>query len=1121
MNRFRYTFSLFCASFFIFGLFADVNAEDIVVSADMNTSSSVIQGTSTNYKTADGDTNYYTFTVNPNVDFNVSKYTGVLSGNLNLVVGGSAGNALTLSAAQSYTGTTTVTSGYFVFAGNATLGTGNVYLNGGAFHTGDYSSGTITVANDIFLGANGGKALCGWSKTLKLTGSIADMDGASGKLTVLQDSGTLLFAQAAGETLSYTGGTVINSGGKAAINVDTVFPSVGNVTVNGSLNLYGHHATISNLAGSGTITTSGTSTLTLGTGQAAGVKSTYSGIFTQGEGASLSLVKEGAGTLVLNGTGANNSKMTVKSGNVELGKTAEGVSSVTSLTLETGTESEHVSVKITGASEKQVSGTVTLGDYAVFDLNGVSQNVGGLKSAGIGTSQDTFKASTNTHSVVTNTSASAATLTVGGGGELVFDGKITGNLSVILNNAGYFYLNNTANDFTGTLTVMSGTTLICGPGAMSSTLILDGGMLHNGNRTPNYTCAVQLGENGGKVMAGWSRNITLSGVISDVTGKNGKLTVVGDSGTVILTKENTYTGGTFLTKGNSGSAKIQMNADNALPTGGSVVFGANYINTGTQLPVLNTLNLNGHSASIGALATETGITDAAINNGSGTASALKIGYGITDASSVSTFSGHFTGTGTINLEKVGSGTQIFNGTAASSNTNLTVTEGILELANTLSSGSAVNNVTIQGGTLRLSGNVTDTGKLFGGTLSMTSGTLDAYGKNLSVGKTVTGGTLGNMNTVQKSVYTITAEAQTFAGGFSGNSEIHITGASDIILTGSSPGFTGDIYLENGAHFVYTGNAAVYGNGTIHLNSYLINYSNDPVINNNIILSGTNNNLRVGYGTGRVMTLNGVISGDYALNMNTSESNAGIITLNGANTYTGGTNLNGTSGTNPAVYRLGNDAALGSGTLNVHQNSNITLNASSSARTISNAISVDSGKTLTLLRSGTNAAVVSGDLSGSGKIVISSGVTLAGTGSIGSLTFEDASTYQMNLNELLAAGKTDGITVTDALTLNGGVTFAFVADDLQALNGVTFRYLNAEGTSLPENWYENVVFDFSKAGGEEVWRNILTSTNGVLSIDSGAIPEPSAFVLLLLGVGACGCVSRRVAGISVSRKGESR
>ncbi len=78
-----------------------VFAEIFAVTENITTSSSELGGKSNNYATADGDDNFYDFTVNPDKDFNTVTFNGTLSGNLNLIVDGSASQSFTITSPQS------------------------------------------------------------------------------------------------------------------------------------------------------------------------------------------------------------------------------------------------------------------------------------------------------------------------------------------------------------------------------------------------------------------------------------------------------------------------------------------------------------------------------------------------------------------------------------------------------------------------------------------------------------------------------------------------------------------------------------------------------------------------------------------------------------------------------------------------------------------------------------------------------------------------------------------------------------------------------------------------------------------------------------------------------------
>ncbi|MBR0190528.1 MAG: PEP-CTERM sorting domain-containing protein [Thermoguttaceae bacterium] len=1063
---------------------------DVVLTADMNTSSTELGDSTENYTTGAQDTNFYTITVNPNTGYNTVVYQGVLSGNLNLTLSGSSSDAFALGKPQEYKGNTMVNNGILILAGTSDLSTGSVTLHGGSnLHTGNHSGSAVTLANDFYFGS-ASVLNPGWNKTLVLTGKLQNEPGVVGKITINSNNGAVRLSPADGQ-VSITGGITVNGSGYQAIGASTYTGRLhfgtdvtlaSKLTVNGYVDLEGHTVSVPDFAAgdAGVVKNStGTGTFKLSLPENAALST--GAHFTADNNAALVIEKDWTGgTLGLTGSGSGTTTLKASSGNVELGLNGDG-SVVKDLDLVTGTEADHVTAKVTGTGAKQVSGSVLMGDYAVFDLNGHDQTVTQFHSSGTQGPQDQRYTTGNTHSSLTNSSETPATLKITGeGSNHVFDGTVSGKVNIDLNLGGWYIFNSPNPDWDGTLKV-SGSMVLTDGTAMPGTVILNNSIFHNGAKTTgNYTSAIKLTSAGGSIMAGWGTNMTFNGVISDEQeGTPGKLTIRGDSGTVIFAAKNTYTGGTFLGDTGSNAAKVQLNVDDALPVGGDVTFVSN---------VASFINLNGHAATLGTLNSE--FAASKIQNSASDQAALTVGYGITDAAVTATYTGEFTGS--VLLEKVGAGTQILSG--KSTTLDAKVTAGVLELAG---SSQMLKDVEIAGGTLRTSGS----GTLIGGTTTMASGTYDAYGNSPSINPTnVTGGTLTNTNTGQKSVFTLSAAGQTTAVNFAGNSEIRVTGSGNLSLTGDSSAnnYTGDIYLENSG-LLYLANPKVLGDAVIHLNANMINQSNSPVINNQVVLEGTKNGLRAGYGTDKVVTVNGVISGDYALNLNNGELNAGTITLNGANTYTGGTNLLGSrsNGNGSAVpYVLGNDQALGTGALNVKGKSDVQLNATAGNRTISNPIVLSDGIELTVSRTGTNQALLTSKVSGAGTLVVSDGVTFGGTGSVANLHLAAGSVYEMNLNDLKDAGIHDVLTVTDALTIDPGVTLKFVADAPSDLVGWEFNYLNL--TNPHEGWNSNVTFDFSAAGDPDLWLHVMDASGGSLRIDNNAVPEPAAWVLLLLG-----------------------
>lgn len=149
----------------------------------------------------------------------------------------------------------------------------------------------------ITLAANG---TINSSATTLIGVRITDLTNDVHSVSALTNAGTgtLVLSNA---NNNYSGGTTITAG-TLQLGVDNAIPGntvAGDVTVNATLDLNGHSATINGLNGSGTVDTvsGGTPTLTIG---ANGNNGTFSGTIQNSSG-TLSLTKIGAGTETLSG----------------------------------------------------------------------------------------------------------------------------------------------------------------------------------------------------------------------------------------------------------------------------------------------------------------------------------------------------------------------------------------------------------------------------------------------------------------------------------------------------------------------------------------------------------------------------------------------------------------------------------------------------------------------------------------------------------------------------------------------------------------------------------------------------------------------------------------------------
>ncbi|GGK08788.1 autotransporter-associated beta strand repeat-containing protein [Pseudomonas matsuisoli] len=447
-----------------------------------------------------------------------------------------------------------------------------------------------------------------------------------------------------------------------------------------------------------------------------------------------------------------------------------------------------------------------------------------------------------------------------------------------------------------------------------------------------------------------------------------------DFGTLVLSADNSYTGGTVISEG-----ILQVSADSQLgaPSGALDFKGGTLRVTG--------LGYNGAARNIllgangGGFDIETAANTFTLAQAIGGAGQLtKSGLGTLALTGANSYSGGTAlNAGRLSVSgssALGSGALTVNGNATLAALNdtalandvriaagsaLTVDgESPLALNGTLS-GDAGRVIKAGAGTLQLSGANT-----YGGGTSLVGGTLYA-GSDTALGTGVLSadgtGRLDNAAGVR------------LTNGIVLNGELTLAGARDLVLGGVISG-TGAL-IKEGAGVVtleranaHTGVTALRA-GTLQVNDDLALGTSTLQVGGNAALAANavrnvantialDSGATLSINNQQRLALNGVIGGGGALNV----SGAGVLALNGPNTYSGGTTLS--SGT----LELGNANALGTGALQVVGAAELT---STSALTLANALTLNAALTLP----GTFATTLAGPLAGNGTLIKTGNATL--------------------------------------------------------------------------------------------------------------------------------------------------
>ncbi|MCR5163832.1 MAG: PEP-CTERM sorting domain-containing protein [Thermoguttaceae bacterium] len=728
-----------------------------------------------------------------------------------------------------------------------------------------------------------------------------------------------------------------------------------------------------------------------------------------------------------------------------------------------------------------------------------------------------------------------------------YKGTISGNLDIYKTGGQNWRMNNANSSFNGNFYHQGGNVyLATGHELGNATIYWKSGQIVNegndGIRDSVINNNIVL-ENGGDhvTRCGWNTSdysyLTFNGVISG-TGNMAFGYWEGTPGTITINGANTYDGKTTL-RGTpyNASAKTPYGAfvlgnNRALSTGNVYVQGATQVDLSQITALENSMEINSYTESNTTFKEST-----LLNSGTGTVtlgkaeSTLKVSSGVTgiikNTGSGSIILSHPTVTneGTLKLQNTGAGT-------------ITVTKvaltGTMVLENTgtgaVRVGTPDEYSSSTGGTFKFDSS---------GTVYVTNGFSSSITGPSADGKKVT-------------VYFKEKDLGSYTGKLSGNMDVVIQAGTRFINNATD--FTGSITSSANTYFRYGNEMGGKKTNVITFNGgQIVNQDqSNPVIPNDIVLNNTItvragwNSTGFGGGDQSSVTLTGDISGNGGINFN-GENNPGAVYLRGNNTYKGNSKVEygyvaESSAKGRSWFGLGTDTPFGTGSLTLNSNMPTTVlclettggvqrnlatpitvskntlefqNNSTGDAFITSTIKVDSGKDIQF------GSTYSPDENGTGKIffdgtitqgnaVVNACTTLGGSGTMKNVVVSnEAALY-------LSSAKNYGndLEIND-LTLNGELQI-----DLDPEKGVEQPLMTLNSLTLGDDYSVNVNLSgdpsgtttlFAVANGVDLAQiaqhlsvtgagdgYALNFADGLLTI-TGNVPEPSAWLLLLLGL----------------------
>ena len=989
---------------------------------------------------------------------NTTAFSGTISGNGKVAQIGSG--TLSLSAANTYSGGTTLTAGIVQVRASSTgapgavtsgpLGTGVVTFDGGTLQAG----GAYTIANTAAINTTGGTIDAnGFAFTY--SGVIGNGNGTTGGLTIANTGGNAGGSVTLANTETYTGKTTINSAATLNLGVVNAIAASSGIVVNGTLNLGGSDQQIAGLSGSGTVTNNGAAAV-LTVNNQGGNATTFGGAIQDGTGAT-GLALGGSQTkLTLTGTNTYSGTTTVNAGTLALSGTgsiaaSSAVELATGATFDISQTSAGASITTLGSTAVGQTGTVSLGARTLTVTAGSTSFAGVIQDGGIQndaggslkvTGGTLVLSGASTYSGGTTVSGSTLQVTrssvLNGSGDTIVSSPVGTGLVTLQGGtfqagANNLTINNTFFVDSGTigtidtqsntlaLTGRAGGSSIIGSGTVdkigTGTLLLDRVGMNNG------TIIVQAGtvaaNSAGALGQATNYNVSSTAVL-DVNGTDQTIQTLTGSGKVTnnAAANATLTVGTNNTSDTTpftfaGVIQDGASATTALKVDGTrpmILTGANTYTGGTLVCNCSTLQL-GNGNATGSIAgnvtlggplifdrNNTYQFDGTISDGGG-GKVVQAGSGTTILTASNTYAGGTTLT---------QGTLVARGRSVFTNVNDPSTQ--------TASAIGLGTLTFNGGTLA-GGALLDRAFANGVEITARGGTIDDAGGLIRLFGTISdaASSRGGMLTLMSSNPRAFAEGILLGGvsTYSGTTNI----ASGTVIAQSSTG------LSRNSAFLVNAGATLDLSGYSNSVASLADGSNGGGFVRNAAASGTATLTITGVNGGST-TFSGTIQngggpgegGAAGPKLALVKNGDSRQILTGINTYLGATTVNG------GTLEIGNGGAI-THSASLMNAANFVVDGGGTA-TFGSVTNTATGKILvaaggTLHDDLTNAGTVINNGNYIANVAGNSGVIA--NNAIWTGTITTAGTFINATGATVSGLVTNGGTASNAGTLNGGLT----------------------------------------------------------------------------------------------------